>query len=59
VIEPAFWLGQPRTNLGSYADYLSHIIGFERFRAGQFGIRHIARSTSPRRKPTMKRLRKR
>jgi uncharacterized protein len=40
VIEPAFWLGQPRTNVGSYADYLSHIIGFERFRAGQFGIRH-------------------
>lgn len=40
VIEPAFWIGQPRTNSGSYADYLSHILGFERFRAGQFGIRH-------------------
>jgi uncharacterized protein len=40
VVEPAFWLGQPRTNIGSYTDYLSHIIGFERFRAGQFGIRH-------------------
>jgi uncharacterized protein len=40
VIEPAFWIGQPRTNPGSYADYLSHILGFERFRAGQFGIRH-------------------
>lgn len=40
VIEPAFWLGQPRTNLGSYVDYLSTIIGFEKFRAGQFGIRH-------------------
>jgi len=40
VIEPAFWLGQPRTNLGSYVDYLSTIIGFERFRAGQFGVRH-------------------
>jgi uncharacterized protein len=40
VIEPAFWLGQPRTNVGSYIDYLSHIIGFERFRSGQFGIRH-------------------
>ncbi|MEG6507783.1 TatD family hydrolase [Methyloligella sp. 2.7D] len=40
VIEPAFWVGQPRTNPGSYADYLSHILGFERFRAGQFGIRH-------------------
>jgi predicted metal-dependent TIM-barrel fold hydrolase len=40
VIEPSFWLGQPRTNLGSYIDYLATIIGFERFRAGQFGIRH-------------------
>src|SRR5271163_1256511 len=40
VIEPAFWLGQPRTNVGSYSDYLAQIIGFERFRAGQFGMRH-------------------
>jgi predicted metal-dependent TIM-barrel fold hydrolase len=40
VIEPAFWIGQPRTNLGSYVDYLSTIVGFEKFRAGQFGIRH-------------------
>jgi predicted metal-dependent TIM-barrel fold hydrolase len=39
-IEPAFWLGQPRTNVGSYIDYLSLICGFERFRAGQFGLRH-------------------
>ena len=23
VIEPAFWLGQPRTNVGTYIDYLS------------------------------------
>lgn len=40
LIEPAFWLGQPRTNVGSYFDYLSGLIGWERFRAGQFGIRH-------------------
>lgn len=40
VIEPAFWLGQPRTNAGSYLDYLSSLVGFERFRASQFGIRH-------------------
>ncbi len=40
VIEPAFWLGQPRTHVATYIDYLSSIIGFERFRAGQFGIRH-------------------
>jgi predicted metal-dependent TIM-barrel fold hydrolase len=40
VIEPAFWIGQPRTNVGSYLDYLSSIVGFERFRASQFGMRH-------------------
>ncbi len=40
VIEPAFWLGQPRTHVGTYFDYLSGLIGWERFRAGQFGIRH-------------------
>ena len=40
VIEPAFWLGQPRTHVGSYIDYLSSIVGWERFRASQFGIKH-------------------
>lgn len=40
VIEPAFWVGQPRTSIGTFIDYLSTIVGFERFRAGQFGIRH-------------------
>jgi uncharacterized protein len=40
VIEPAFWLGQPRTSVGSFIDYLSTIVGWERFRAAQFGIRH-------------------
>jgi uncharacterized protein len=40
LIEPAFWQGQPRTYVGSYIDYLSAILGFERFRASQFGIRH-------------------
>jgi predicted metal-dependent TIM-barrel fold hydrolase len=40
VIEPAFWLGQPRTSVGAYVDYLSSLVGWERFRASQFGIRH-------------------
>jgi predicted metal-dependent TIM-barrel fold hydrolase len=40
VIEPAFWVGQPRTRLGSYVDYFSSLIGWERFRASQFGIAH-------------------
>jgi predicted metal-dependent TIM-barrel fold hydrolase len=41
VVEPAFWLGQPRTNAGSFVDYFSSLIGWERFRASQFGIRHF------------------
>ncbi len=40
IIEPAFWLGQPRTNVGSFQDYFSMLVGWERFRASQFGIRH-------------------
>ena len=40
VIEPSFWLGQPRTNVGTFRDYFSSLVGWERFRAGQFGIRH-------------------
>lgn len=40
IIEPAFWLGQPRTQVGTFIDYFSSIIGFERFRASQFGIQH-------------------
>jgi uncharacterized protein len=40
IIEPAFWLGQPRTHVGSFQDYFSSLIGWERFRASQFGIQH-------------------
>jgi predicted metal-dependent TIM-barrel fold hydrolase len=40
VIEPAFWLGQPRTTLGAFVDYFSSLVGWERFRASQFGIAH-------------------
>jgi len=40
VIEPAFWLGQPRTNVGSFIDYFSSLVGWERFRCSQFGIQH-------------------
>lgn len=40
VLEPAFWLGQPRTELGTFIDYFSSLIGWERFRASQFGIAH-------------------
>lgn len=40
LIEPAFWLGQPRTGVDSFRDYFAMLVGWERFRASQFGIRH-------------------
>lgn len=41
VVEPAFWLGQPRTNVGSFTDYFDALVGWEPFRARQFGIQHF------------------
>jgi predicted metal-dependent TIM-barrel fold hydrolase len=41
IVEPAFWLGQPRTAVGSFIDYFNSLVGWERFRASQFGIRHF------------------
>jgi predicted metal-dependent TIM-barrel fold hydrolase len=40
VVEPAFWLGQPRTSVGSFCDYFDSLLGWEPFRASQFGVRH-------------------
>lgn len=40
VVEPAFWTGQIRTHVGSFEDYYLGLLGWERFRASQFGIRH-------------------
>ncbi len=40
LVEPSFWLGQPRTSVASFTDYFDSLIGWERFRASQFGIRH-------------------
>ena len=40
LVEPAFWLGQPRSSVGSFIDYFNSLLGWERFRAAQFGIRH-------------------
>ncbi|MDN3481331.1 TatD family hydrolase [Arthrobacter sp. APC 3897] len=42
LVEPAFWLGQPRTSIGSFIDYFDSLLGWERFRAAQYGIRHHA-----------------
>ncbi|UYM07484.1 TatD family hydrolase [Solicola gregarius] len=40
LVEPAFWLGQPRTSVESFCDYFDGLVGWERFRASQFGIAH-------------------
>lgn len=41
VVEPSFWVGQPRTHVGTFEDYFCMLLGWERFRASQFGIRHF------------------
>ena len=41
VLEPAFWLGQPRTSPATFKDYFDTLLGWERFRASQFGIRQF------------------
>ena len=41
IVEPSFWLGQPRTHVGTFEDYFLSLVGWERFRARQFGIRHF------------------
>ena len=41
VVEPSFWLGSPRTSVGTYVDYFEHMIGYERQRAAAYGITHF------------------
>jgi len=49
VLEPAFWLGQPRTQVGTFVDYWDALLGFEVTRARQFGIEHVCTlSVNPR-----------
>ncbi|MFF3942686.1 TatD family hydrolase [Streptomyces phaeofaciens] len=40
VVEPSFWLGQPRTCPASFFDYFDALLGWEPFRAAQYGIAH-------------------
>lgn len=40
LVEPAFWQGQPRTQIGTFIDYYDSLVGWERFRASQYGIKH-------------------
>ncbi|MFI8392194.1 TatD family hydrolase [Streptomyces sp. NPDC085540] len=40
VVEPSFWLGQPRTSPTSFFDYFDSLLGWEPYRAAQYGITH-------------------
>lgn len=40
VVEPSFWLGQPRTSPASFFDYFDALLGWEPYRAAQYGIAH-------------------
>ncbi len=42
VVEPSFWLGEPRTSPGTFRDYFNHILRFEADRAAQHGITHTS-----------------
>jgi uncharacterized protein len=41
VLEPSFWWGQPRTSIGTYEDYFLWLLGWEKFRANQFGLHYF------------------
>ncbi|MGI9010842.1 MAG: TatD family hydrolase [Nitrososphaeraceae archaeon] len=41
IVQPSFWLGSPRTSVGTFEDYWEHMISFETTRAKQFGIEHF------------------
>lgn len=48
-VEPAFWLGQRRTQAGTFFDYFDHMADFEVQRAAQHGVkRFCALSMNPR-----------
>ncbi|MBN1419246.1 MAG: TatD family hydrolase [Planctomycetes bacterium] len=49
VIEPAFWLGEPRKRAATFLDYYDHLVGYETERAAAYGIEHYATiSVNPR-----------
>lgn len=41
IVQPSFWLGSPRTSVGTFEDYWEHMISFETKRAKEFGIEHF------------------
>jgi predicted metal-dependent TIM-barrel fold hydrolase len=41
IVQPSFWLGSPRSSVGTFEDYWEHMITFETKRAKIFGIEHF------------------
>lgn len=41
IVQPSFWLGAPRTSVGTFIDYWEHMISFETKRAKEYGIDHF------------------
>jgi len=41
IVQPSFWLGSPRTSVGTFVDYWEHMITFETERAKEHGIDHF------------------
>lgn len=41
IVQPSFWLGSPRTSVGTFIDYWEHMISFETQRAKKHGIEHF------------------
>lgn len=40
LVEPSYWLGQPRTSAASFVDYFDSLLGWEPYRAALYGIAH-------------------
>ena len=48
IVEPAFWLGEPRKYPGSFFDYFDHLYNYEHNRAGRYGIKqYVALAMNP------------
>lgn len=48
IVQPSFWLGSPRTSVGTFEDYWEHMISFETQRSKEYGIDHyVCLSVNP------------
>ena len=44
LVEPSFWLGQPRTSVGSFVDYFDGLVGWSGFGPPSSGLPTTPRS---------------